>query len=431
MNKGLAIVLLAASAIAFAFGVVWLFELRFEAGDVYPPYSSLRSDPLGAMALYESLENMPGLTVQRDFSSSNELPETPNTAYLQLGGRADEWKSLPNDLYREIAAFVSRGGRLVIAFYPETHEPFNFPPALPGKTDAKKSDSKKDDAKKSSPDKPEAKDKKTPNTGDEEDDTTTLKDKWGVTFGFVALANPGNSQTPDTVANVSGLPLPATLDWHSGMVFSDLDKSWKTIYARGPDAVVIARQFGPGSVVMVADSYFFSNEALRKDRHTDLLAWLIGPNKQVMFDEAHFGIVESPGVMALVRQYHLVGLVAGLFLLAVLFVWKNISSLVPPAVGVPVAGDVLGKDAASGFVNLLRRNIPAQDVLGVCVTEWKKSSAGARPSAKLAEIQSVLEAENSRSSRQRQPVEAYRRIATILKQPTFKPAPSAPQPPPL
>jgi hypothetical protein len=124
-------------------------------------------------------------------------------------------------------------------------------------------------------------------------------------------------------------------------------------------------------------------------------------------------------------------LVAGLFLLAVLFVWKNISSLVPPPLAERVAGDVLGKDAAAGFVNLLRRNIPAPEVLGVCVAEWKKSSAGTRPSAKVAEIQSVLAAENSRPPRQREPVEAYRRIAAILKQPTFKPASAAPPPPPL
>jgi hypothetical protein len=39
-----------------------LFELRFERGDVYPAYSSLRADPLGAMAFYESLEKIPGLS---------------------------------------------------------------------------------------------------------------------------------------------------------------------------------------------------------------------------------------------------------------------------------------------------------------------------------------------------------------------------------
>ena len=34
--------------------------LRFESGDVYPVYSSLRSDPLGTRAFYDSLEDLEG-----------------------------------------------------------------------------------------------------------------------------------------------------------------------------------------------------------------------------------------------------------------------------------------------------------------------------------------------------------------------------------
>ena len=60
MKRYFPIVILLGCAAAFAFGIFRLFEFRFEAGDVYPPYSSLRSDPLGAMALYESLEKIPG-----------------------------------------------------------------------------------------------------------------------------------------------------------------------------------------------------------------------------------------------------------------------------------------------------------------------------------------------------------------------------------
>ena len=52
-------------AAVFLAGVVQLFLLRFAGGDVYPPYSSLRSDPFGTKALYESLERIPGVTVTR------------------------------------------------------------------------------------------------------------------------------------------------------------------------------------------------------------------------------------------------------------------------------------------------------------------------------------------------------------------------------
>src|SRR5438128_196550 len=49
----------------FLIGVAELFLLRFAGGDVYPPYSSLRADPSGTRALYESLEKIPGATVAR------------------------------------------------------------------------------------------------------------------------------------------------------------------------------------------------------------------------------------------------------------------------------------------------------------------------------------------------------------------------------
>src|SRR5678816_55438 len=52
---------------AFIYGIVHLFFLRFESGDVYPEYSSLRADPLGAKGLYDALREFPGLEVRRNF----------------------------------------------------------------------------------------------------------------------------------------------------------------------------------------------------------------------------------------------------------------------------------------------------------------------------------------------------------------------------
>lgn len=52
--------LLLAIVLLFAFGLVQLFRWRFEAGDVYPPYSSLRTDPMGTQALFESFQAIPG-----------------------------------------------------------------------------------------------------------------------------------------------------------------------------------------------------------------------------------------------------------------------------------------------------------------------------------------------------------------------------------
>ena len=45
---------------ALAWGLEQVVVSPLETGDVYPPYSSLRTDPLGAKALYESLERDAG-----------------------------------------------------------------------------------------------------------------------------------------------------------------------------------------------------------------------------------------------------------------------------------------------------------------------------------------------------------------------------------
>ena len=56
----------------FAVGVVQLFRLRLAHGDVYPPYSSLREDPLGTKVLFASLENLAGVSARRNLRPLNQ-----------------------------------------------------------------------------------------------------------------------------------------------------------------------------------------------------------------------------------------------------------------------------------------------------------------------------------------------------------------------
>jgi hypothetical protein len=216
------------------------------------------------------------------------------------------------------------------------------------------------------------------------------------------------------------------LDWHSGTLFTNLDPSWRAIYARGANAVVIERPFGSGSVVMATDSYLVSNEAMQRDRHANLLVWLVGSNHRVVFDEAHFGILDEVGVASLIRKYHLAGLAAALLLLAGLFIWKNTVSFVSPPAEETKVAPVAGKDAAAGFVNLLRRNIPARDLLDTCFAEWTRSLRQRRDYtiAGVDQAQAVMEAEHARPQRQRNPIRAYQDICRALKSSRFLPSPS-------
>ena len=57
----------------FVYGVTRLFLLRYEVGDVYPEYSSLRSDPLGTKAIADALDALPNVDIQRNFKPLPKL----------------------------------------------------------------------------------------------------------------------------------------------------------------------------------------------------------------------------------------------------------------------------------------------------------------------------------------------------------------------
>ncbi len=398
-------------AAALTFGLVRLFQLRFEAGDVYPAYSTLRSDPVGAMAFYESLGKIPGLSTHRDFTTQNLLPEEPHTVYLQLAAPDYDWDWVPADLASELDAYLVRGNRLVITFFPRTSTYAFHPDA--DETNSVKSAAPRAKDEKMTPPKPVKKKK----LADDEDRGVDLAERWGFGTGFKKLDQGADAYEPARVTNQTDLLLPHILNWHSGTVFTNLDSAWRVIYARGTQAVLIERKFGKGSVVMATDSYLVSNEAMEKDRHADLLAWLVGTSKNVVFDEAHFGVVETSGVATLMRKYRLHGLAAGLLLLAGLFIWKNASSLVPPHADQDRQGYIAGKDAAAGFVNLLRRGIAPRDLLPVCFAEWKKSAgpAGQYSASRRQLAEAVLQAENALPPKDRHPLVAYQKICFILK----------------
>src|SRR6058998_158108 len=108
----------------FGLGVGRLFQLRFEAGDVYPPYSSLRADPLGTKALFESLEILRGITVQRFFEQLDKLRDGRRTTLFVFGSQAFDMDYSTEDEYKKLEQFMFDGGRIVISFAPANTKPW-------------------------------------------------------------------------------------------------------------------------------------------------------------------------------------------------------------------------------------------------------------------------------------------------------------------
>ena len=416
------VALLPLLAAAFVVGIVRLFELRFETGDIYPPYSSLRADPLGTKALYKSLESLPGLTVQRHLRPWHRLPDGRKATFFVFGTDVFDLSYLFEDEFAELERFMHDGGRIVFSLVPVNARTWRI-----GRTEARELRKQSKASRKKTDPGPDNDDEKQRKRGPAEDDEergrmkrVSLKERWGVEFDYADLPRDetGNYQSVTVHAKAEG-KLPAAVTWHTALYFPRPATNWSIVYARDDHPVLIERRFGHGSVVMSADSYFLSNEAMRRDRYPELLAWLAGGSRVVLFDETHLNVREDPGVAALVRKYRLHGLVAGLVLLAALFVWKNAVSFVPAHDDEQREGRgglVVGKDSAAGFVNLLRRGISPAVLVSVCFNEWKKSRAHGRGdlAAKAERMAAIVAEEQGRPARERDPIKCYQLMSGVL-----------------
>jgi hypothetical protein len=337
----------------FVWGAEEVAVMPLQTGEVYPEYSSLRADPLGAKALYESLAALPELTVSRLYKERTVLDS--GTALLVLGVDSKSWPESSEEVFDGYEHLLQKGGRLVIAF-------------LPARTPRVQSAAQPAD----SPD--------------------VAKQKWNVHLSY-------RRQAGDNGSN-EGLP-PRQSD-----VYFQAGAPWSVVEAREGEATIVERPLANGKVVLVADSYPLSNEGLRESRDAASLARLIGPVHSVIFDENHFGVSESGSVTTLMRKYHLEGALAILSVVVALFVWRSASSFLPPRESMRDQ-TVAGRDAQEGLTALLRRSVPEPELLDACFREWNRSA----PPARQAEL---VEAEIARWAG-KEPVKAYRAVKRSLE----------------
>ncbi|MFB3890865.1 MAG: DUF4350 domain-containing protein [Phycisphaerae bacterium] len=382
--------------LAFTAGLYELMMMRFEAGDLYPPYSTLRTDPQGAKAIYQGLEELPGLSVSRNYRPLEKTAGGAGKTILLLG--AGSVADLEDDSFSAkgraaaLEQFVSAGGRLVITLSPKSR--FHLL----------------------------------------QRDLAGLDEKFGFEISGVQHEEvytgplhlfPATAKSPrPRVASTRPFdarkigPAPS---WQSPFWLETTDAAWSVACESAPGkAALMERPYGKGSVVVAADSYFLSNEALLKERRPRLLAWLIG-GPEVVFDETHLGVAEGVGVASLARKYNLTGLFLAMMVVAALLIWKNAATFVPrdPARAAQLSGvKVWGRGSAAGLVNLLRRSIPRSEIVPTCFSEWVKSAPARRrvKPAAVRQIQQIIDAQDDLPKRKQDPLWAYRMICGIVSE---------------
>lgn len=291
---------LAVLIIALAWGLEQVVVSPLSTGAVYPEYSSLRSDPKGSMALYESLGKV--VEVRRLYKSREQSDPGPGTTIFILGVDPVAWSQADVDTLKEYESLTGKGARLAIAFLPVS-KPW-----------------------------PRKKDR-------------PVEARWDIHFAL------DNSHAEDE------LP-----------VKFRVGAKWRALTSHA-----VERPLGAGTIVLIADSYPLSNEGLREARDVSLIAQIAGPAREIVFDENHFGVIETGSITKLMRKYHLEGALAVLALVAGLFLWRSASSLLPSRA--PRAEQaVTGRDSLEGMTALLRRGIPEKNLVRVCYEEWRKTS---------------------------------------------------------
>jgi hypothetical protein len=418
----------------FVFGLAKLLSLRFESGDVYPAYSSLRSDPLGARALFDSLTELHPSNIRRNYLPLSRTKFEGPTTFLYLGSDHLNSKFIGKDFRDAVDRMTEAGGRLVMAFRPwrgwegkeQSKGASGGCPQEENRTGDLESDqagspASADETDDSGSVSKQPEDKQIVDQPDEcvapFNRSVSVEDYWGVSFKYERAKQ--NRSRATAVSGRKTDRLPPEISWHTDLVFEISDTLWEVLYSRDGHPVIIERPFKGGTIVLVADAYMFSNEALRAERHSALLARIIGASDRIVFDEGHFGIYKVPGIAGLIRAHGLQWFFCGIALIFVLFVWKNSSHFVPPRDDIldeTAADGAPGRDIFQGLISLLRRNIPAKDILKVSMDEWRRSFDVEERlrSEQLAQIIGVIEMDQAVSDNEVNPVKGYVTISRIL-----------------
>lgn len=372
MRSKLLIIMLLLAVAGSAVGLYQLFMLRFETGDLFPAGSSLRSDPLGSMALYQALERTADITVQRNYRSFNQQRVTASTILL-LGNNQRELRTATRQEISQIEQLAVAGNRIVIAFSPVS-PPSPSPPVQEAATQ-----------------KP-------------------AETAWGIMPSTLPSQTGQTNRAPlraALLATDTGLPPEA--QFRSHLTLHPPANGWRVIYAIQEQPVLLERSIGNGSLVLVSDSSLFSNQVLKDGRQPALLAWLLGQHRTIIFDESHLGVTEQSGIMTLVRRFDLLPLVAVLLLLAGLYIWRASIALAPDIADQADERLVgVSHDSFNGLVNLLRRNIPPSQLLHICCQEWQRSFA-----QELKNDEQLRRIFNETITRSDDPLQAYQRIARL------------------
>lgn len=355
MKKSLQLMVFIGGLLTFALSVYLLLPQSARNQDAFPGYSSLLPNPKGMKVLHNSIERIPGFEIRRNYRPYSELNGSSDTL-LVMGGLSS-WRSrLPLNILEEendsgLSNFVKSGGTLLIAYWPWT-----------------------------------------PSQESDDAETTSSEEETDETEEFESTEE--NEEEPEvrrilaTVAEsgmTSGEYEP--FEWRSRYALNLPDTGWEIHQTIGEHPAIASSTLGAGKVIVCADAYFLSNEAML-DPPVDFIQWLTQDKRVIIFDEWSKGVRDNRSILYLLRKHKLLAFLLSLVISAVLLFWHNSSSVLKGSSAVGESPE--GQHEASATAILLRKDVPANRLLDACrdllardkrllKREWKRFESGKVP----------------------------------------------------
>ena len=400
----LAWVAVVAGVVLLAAGVWRVWAGRWAEGREHPAYSTFHAGPLGARAVFEALGRIGRPVVERNLLPLRAFQGGEGTTLVLAGAGEAVFGPDTDDSLERLEAMMRDGVRVVVALNAR---------ALPEAGMAKEAVA--------DPWRPAPglwpREKRGADGGTEVGSGVPSRcagERWGFQFQPAALPARAPAEGYEVERREGGPP--SAPRWFSVWRWAGLDPAWSVLATVDGRPVIVRRAFGRGSLTLLSDTVFLSNEALWRAPAPGFLLWLLATGPRLVFDETWHGTVSSPGVMHLVRRYRLTGFLVGAGLLLGLFCWRAGTSLMPVDPTVAEAADrpLTGAEGQSGLANLLRQTIPPRQLLGSCVAEWARSPLVRRriDDRMVAAVREMVDGaeKNPRSA----PVAVYRAVAARI-----------------
>lgn len=363
MKKSLQLMMFIGGLLFFALSVYVLLPQSARNQDAFPGYSSLLPNPMGMKVLHNSIERIPGFELHRNYRPYSELEGKPDTL-LVMGGLPSWRTTLPKGIIdgeydAGLSNFVKSGGTLLIAYTP-------WMPALDmEETEAPDSEEVDDEEL--------AHEESVEDKVEEEDED---EDKVKYRSILKAVAKSGMT---------SGDFEP--FQWRSRYALNLPEEGWQVHQSIGEYPAIASASLGDGSLVVCADAYFLSNEAMLEPP-VDFIQWITEGKRIIIFDEWSKGVRDNRSIMYLLRKHKLLAFLLSLVATAVLLFWHNSSHVLSKAVASHESAS--GQHEASATATLLRKDVPVNRLLQTCrellardkrmlKREWKRFESGTVP----------------------------------------------------